>query len=132
MLDLQAIVQQLGVKGRGKHWIVVTSQEKLSEIVSGLDDKKIELARLMDRFPTQVHLEPSDISEVTSQRVLKKNSAAEKTLGQLFDQHRARLEASTKLTADIELPPLSRQAFIDLYPLLPYQIVLIIDIVSGL
>ena len=70
MLDLQAIVQRLGVKGRGKHWIVVTSQEKLSEIVSGLDDKKIELARLMDRFPMQVHLEPSDISEVTSRRVL--------------------------------------------------------------
>lgn len=132
MLDLQAIVQQLGVKGRGKHWIVVTSQEKLSEIVGGLDDKKIELARLMDRFPMQVHLEPSDISEVTSRRVLKKNSAAERALGQLFDQHRARLEASTKLTADIALPPLSRQTFIDLYPLLPYQILLIIDIVSGL
>jgi len=132
MLDLQAIVQQLGVKGRGKHWIVVTSQEKLSEIVSGLDDKKIELARLMDRFPVQVHLEPSDISEVTSRRVLRKNGAAEKVLGQLFDQHRARLEASTKISADISLPQLTRQSFIDLYPLLPYQIVLIIDIVSGL
>jgi hypothetical protein len=59
MLDLQAVVQSLGVKGRGKHWIVVTSQEKLGELVSGLDDKKIELARLMDRFPLQVHLEPS-------------------------------------------------------------------------
>ena len=51
MLDLQAVVQQLGVKGRGKHWIVVTSQEKLNELVSGLDDQNIELARLMDRFP---------------------------------------------------------------------------------
>jgi hypothetical protein len=30
MLDLQAVVQSLGVKGRGKHWIVVTSQEKAS------------------------------------------------------------------------------------------------------
>ena len=49
MLDLQAVVQSLGVKGRGKHWIVVTSQEKLGELVSGLDDKKIELARLMAR-----------------------------------------------------------------------------------
>jgi hypothetical protein len=43
MLDLQAVVQRLGVKGRGKHWVVVTSQEKLGELVSGLDDKKIEL-----------------------------------------------------------------------------------------
>jgi hypothetical protein len=118
--------------GRGKHWIVVTSQEKLNEIVSGLDDKKIELARLMDRFPLQVHLEPSDISEVTSRWVLRKAGEAETVLGRLFDQSRARLEASTRLTADISLPPVTRQSFIDLYPMLPYQIVLIIDIVSGL
>jgi hypothetical protein len=132
MLDLQAVVQQLGVKGRGKHWVVVTSQEKLGEIVSGLDDKKIELARLMDRFPLQVHLEPSDISEVTSRRVLAKNAAAQQALGKLFDDHRGRLTEHTRLTADIRLPELTREAFIDLYPLLPYQIDLIIQVVSGL
>ena len=132
MLDLQAVVQSLGVKGRGKHWIVVTSQEKLGELVSGLDDKKIELARLMDRFPLQVHLEPSDISEVTSRRVLSKNAPAQKVLGELFDQHRGRFTEHTRLTADIKLPELTRDSFIDLYPLLPYQIDLIIQVVSGL
>ena len=132
MLDLQAVVQSLGVKGRGKHWIVVTSQEKLGELVSGLDDKKIELARLMDRFPQQVHLEPSDISEVTSRRVLSKNAAAEGALGKLFDENRGRLSGSTRLTADIKLPELSRDTFVDLYPLLPYQVDLIIQVVSGL
>ncbi len=132
MLDLQAIVQQLGVKGRGRHWVVITSQEKLGELVSGLDDKKIELARLMDRFPLQVHLEPSDISEVTSRRVLSKNANAQTALGKLFDEHRGRLTEHTRLTADIRLPELTREAFIDLYPLLPYQIDLIIQVVSGL
>lgn len=132
MLDLQAIVQSLGRVGRGKHWLVVTSQERLGELVSGLDDKQIELARLMDRFPQQVHLEPSDISEVTSRRVLAKNASAEATLGALFDEHRARLTDSTRVTADIRLPELTRQGFIDLYPLLPYQIDLIIQVVSGL
>lgn len=132
MLDLQAIVQNLGVRGRGKHWVVVTSQEKLGELVSGLDDKKIELARLMDRFRLQVHLEPSDISEVTSRRVLSKNAAAQTVLGKLFDEHRGRLTEHTRLTADIKLPELTREAFIDLYPLLPYQIDLIIQVVSGL
>ena len=132
MLDLQAIVQQLGVKGRGKHWLVVTSQEKLNELVSGLDDKKIELARLMERFPQQVHLEPSDIAEVTSRRVLKKNADAERALGTLFDYHRARLTECTRLKADVTLPELTREGFVDLYPLLPYQIDLIIQIVSGL
>lgn len=132
MLDLQAIVQNLGVKGRGKHWLVVTSQEKLGELVNGLDDKRIELQRLMDRFPLQVHLEPSDISEVTSRRVLSKNAAAQAALGKLFDEHRGRLTEHTRLTADIQLPQIARDSFIDLYPLLPYQIDLIIQIVSGL
>ena len=132
MLDLQAIVQSLGVKGRGKQWLVITSQEKLGELVSGLDDKKIELARLMDRFPLQVHLEPSDISEVTSRRVLAKNASAQTVLGELFDDHRGRLTENTRLTADIKLPELTRDAFVDLYPLLPYQIDLVIQVVSGL
>jgi len=132
MLDLQAIVQSLGVKGRGKLWIVITSQEKLGELVSGLDDKKIELARLMDRFPLQVHLEPSDISEVTSRRVLSKNAMAQQELGKLFDDHRGRLTEHTRLSAEIKLPDLSRDNFIDLYPLLPYQVDLIIQVVSGL
>src|SRR5262249_53205625 len=74
-LGTQAVVQNLGRLGRGKLWLVVTSQEKLSELVGGLDDKRVELARLMDRFPLQVHLEPADISEVTSKRVLSKKGS---------------------------------------------------------
>jgi len=132
MLDLQAVVQNLGRIGRGKMWVVVTSQEKLTELVGGLDDKRVELARLMDRFPLQVHLEPADISEVTSKRVLSKNADAEKTLRDIFTQHRGRLTDNTRLTADIKLPELTTESFVDLYPLLPYQIDLIIQVVSGL
>jgi hypothetical protein len=33
----------------GKHWIVITSQEKLNELVSGLEGLKIELARRWDQ-----------------------------------------------------------------------------------
>ena len=132
MLDLQAVVQNLGRIGRGKMWIVVTSQEKLNELVGGLDDRRVELARLMDRFPLQVHLEPADISEVTSKRVLAKNAEAEKTLRELFTQHRGRLTDNTRLTADIKLPELTTESFVELYPLLPYQIDLIIQVVSGL
>ena len=132
MLDLQAVVQNLGRIGRGKMWIIVTSQEKLTELVAGLDDKRVELARLMDRFPLQVHLEPADISEVTSKRVLSKNAQAEKDLRELFTEHRGRLTDNTRLTADIKLPELSTESFVDLYPLMPYQVDLIIQVVSGL
>ena len=132
MLDLQAVVQNLGRIGRGKMWIIVTSQEKLTELVGGLDHNRVELSRLMDRFPLQVHLEPADISEVTSKRVLSKNAQAEKDLRELFTQHRGRLTDNTRLTADIKLPELSTESFVDLYPLMPYQIDLIIQVVSGL
>ena len=132
MLDLQAVVQSLGRVGRGKLWLVVTSQEKLTELVGGIDDKRVELARLMDRFYAQVHLEPSDISTVTSQRVLRKNAAAEPVLRALFTTYRGRLTDHTRLSADFRLPELTSDAFRDLYPLLPYQIDLIIQIVSGL
>ena len=132
MLDLQAVVQSLGRVGRGTFWLVVTSQEKLTELVGGLDDRRVELARLMDRFPLQVHLEPADISEVTSKRVLSKNAEAEKTLRSLYNDNKGRLIDTTRLSADIRLPELTTERFIDLYPLLPYHIDLIINVVSGL
>jgi len=132
MLDLQALVQGLGRVGRGKMWLIVTSQEKLTELVGGLDDRRVELARLMDRFPLQVHLEPSDISEVTSRRILSKNATGESLLRELFEKHRGRLSTYTTVTANYRLPELTAESFIRLYPLLPYQVELIINVVSGL
>ena len=64
--------------------------------------------------------------------MLSKNAAAQTALGKLFDDHRGRLTENTRLTADIKLPDLTRDSFVDLYPLLPYQIELIIQVVSGL
>ena len=88
---------------------------------------------MKDRFPLQVHLEPSDISEVTSRRVLAKLASAEQHLRVLFQEHRARLVSHTRVHApNISLPELTAEGFIDLYPLLPYQIDLIINVVSGL
>lgn len=132
MLDLQGVVQALGRVGQGKFWVVATSQERLNELVGGLDDSRVELARLMDRFPLQVHLEPSDISEVTSKRVLAKKSDAEKSLGELYETSRGSLTAHAQLTADIKLPQIERQNFIDLYPMVPYQVDFVIHVVSGL
>ena len=132
MLDLQGIVQALGRVGQGQFWVVVTSQEKLNELVGGLDDSRVELARLMDRFPLQVHLEPSDISEVTSKRVLAKTADSEKTLAVLYEENRGSLAANAALSADIKLPQIGRESFIELYPMVPYQVDFVIHVVSGL
>ena len=64
--------------------------------------------------------------------MLAKNSGAEQALGALFEANRGRLVQNTRVQSDIRLPDVARQSFVDLYPLLPYQIELIIQIVSGL
>ena len=131
--DLRAVVERLGQRGLGKIWVMVTSQEALSELVSGLDSTRIELPKVKDRFPLQVHLEPSDIAQVTSQRVLAKNAAAETRLRKLFEDNRARLDSHTRIQApNISLPGLTADGFMSLYPLLPYQVDMIISVVSGL
>ena len=134
MLDLQAVVQSLGRVGRGKH---VARRDLAGEAERARRRARRHAGRA--RAPDgplpaalQVHLEPSDISEVTSKRVLAKNADAQTELRELFSQHRGRLTDATKLTADIRLPELSTESFVDLYPLLPYQVDLIINVVSGL
>lgn len=141
MLDLQGLVQSLGRVGRnkaqegewtGQAWLVATSQERLSEVVENLGGKQVELARLRDRFPIEVDLEPSDIREVTSKRVLKKKPEAKKMLEDLYRAHPGRIKEATRLSGSVEGPELGPDSFARLYPFLPYQISLIISIVSGL
>jgi len=141
MLDLQAIVQALGKESETRvrsrqavvpAWIVVTSQEKLDEVVDALDDKRIELARLKDRFPITVDLQQSDIREVTAIRVLKKTAPAATTLAALFTQHEGRINTHCALERTHRQTRVEQHEFIDLYPYLPYQIELSIEIVSGL
>ena len=79
--DLRAIVEEFGKVGKNllkarkisaPCWIVVTSQEKLDEVVAAIDSKRVELAKLQDRFRHRVDLAPSDIREVATKRVLAK------------------------------------------------------------
>jgi hypothetical protein len=141
MLDLQAIVQALGVesKNRVEHkqamspcWIVVTSQEKLDEVVNALDSKKIELARLQDRFRLTIDLKQSDIAEITAKRVLEKKPPAATALGTLYDKNEGRLKEFGTLERTSRNTNITRESFIRLYPYLPYQIDLCVDIVAGL
>ncbi len=141
MLDLQAIVQAFGVEGRNRVskkeaispiWIVVTSQEKLNEIVSSLNDKRIEIARLKDRFKIEFDLAPSDITELTIKRILLKKPSAIPELEKLFNDNSARLSHCVKLENTARDSRVIKDEFINLYPYLPYQIDLCIDIMSGI
>jgi hypothetical protein len=140
MLDLQSVIEAFGKEGNNRKenkeapspaWLIVTAQEKLNEVVSALDSKRIELGKVQDRFRLQTDINQADISEVTSKRVLSKKQDAIPTLIDLFNQNKDRLVQLTQLERSSRNLPLEESIFCNLYPYLPYQIDLCIDIVAG-
>jgi len=141
MLDLQGVVEAFGREGKNRiiqkkavapFWIVVTSQEKLNEIVDALDSNKIELARLQDRFRVTVDLKQTDIATITGKRVLDKSEEARAALEKLYRDNEGRLKSLCVLEHTSRDVSISMDDFVNLYPYLPYQIDLCIDIVAGL
>jgi hypothetical protein len=130
--DLQGVIESFGQVGRGKTWLIATSQEKLEAILDIYDKDRTQLARLQDRFDHKVSLKPGDIRDVASHRVLAKKADAEKELRELFRRQMGALKHSTTISASIDLPGLEEDPFVHLYPMLPYQIDLLINVVSGL
>jgi hypothetical protein len=139
--DLRATIEEFGKVGKNllkarkitaPCWIVVTSQEKLDEVVAAIDSKRVELAKLQDRFRYRVDLAPSDIREVATKRVLAKKPAAEKPLKELFKKNEGQLNAALRLERTTRRTDISEGDFIDFYPYPPHYIDLCIGIMSGI
>ena len=104
--NLRAVVEQFGKESRNRLkrrqikapcWVMVTSQEKLDEVVSATGDKRVELAKLQDRFRYRVDLAPADIREVATRRVLAKREDAVALLRDLFRHSQGQLNAACHL-----------------------------------
>ena len=70
MLNLQTIVEDLGLECGGKAWVIVTSQEAIDDVVKvqGNDFSKIQ-----GRFDTKLSLSSSDIDEVIKNENFRQN-----------------------------------------------------------
>jgi len=130
MFDLQGLAEAFQ-KRRGPLWLIVTSQEKLSDVVDSLESRQVEYARVQDRFPLRVDLLPSDIHEVTSRRVLDKTESGQALVRSRFAAHRAQLNTYVRLESPTRALDLSEDEFVRLYPLVHYQVQLLIDAVSA-
>jgi hypothetical protein len=139
--DLRAVVEEFGKESRNRVrrkqsvapvWVVVTSQEKLDEVVAAIDSKRVELAKLQDRFKYRVDLAPADIREVATKRVLAKKPEHVPALEQLYAQHQGQLNAATRLERTSRTSEVRKEDFVEFYPYLPHFINLSIDIMSGI
>lgn len=139
--NLRAVVEHFGQESKNRVqagqavapvWVIVTSQEKLDEVVAAIDDKRVEIARLQDRFKTRIDMAPADIREVATRRVLAKTPAAEPVLTELYHRSQALLKTYAHLENTARPSEVSLEEFIQFYPYLPHHIDLSIDIVSGM
>lgn len=130
MLDLQGLAEAFQKK-MGRLWLAVTSQERLNDVVDSLESAQVELARAQSRFPLRVDLLPSDIDEVTGKRVLDKTDAGQQAVRDVITPHRNQLATNTRLTSPTRSTETGEDELVRLYPLLPYQVQLLIDAVSA-
>jgi len=139
--DLRATIEHFGKVGKSllkdrkitaPCWIVVTSQEKLDEVVAAIDSKRVELAKLQDRFRYRVDLAPSDIREVATRRVLAKKEEAESILRRLYNDSQGSLNAALRLERTTRNTGISEEDFVHFYPYPPHYIDICIGIMSGI
>ncbi|HEY3945342.1 MAG TPA: BREX system P-loop protein BrxC, partial [Solirubrobacteraceae bacterium] len=121
---LRAFATALGAALRGRAWLVALGQQKLDEEA---DDSFLVWAK--DRFPPslRVHLAPTNIRDVVHKRLLQKRPGAEEPLRALFEANRPNL----KLYA-YGCESVTPEEFIEVYPMLPGQIDLILQITTAL
>ena len=121
---LRAFAEQLGARLKGKAWLVALGQQKLEE-----EADSSFLVKTKDRFPPKlrVHLAPTNIRDVVHRRLLQKRPEAEAPLRNLFELHRPDL----KLFA-YGCESVTPDEFVDVYPMVPGQIDLILQITSAL
>ncbi|HZF47702.1 MAG TPA: BREX system P-loop protein BrxC [Polyangiaceae bacterium] len=123
MLKLQSFVAELGARLKGNVWLLATGQQKLDDAAG------LALAKMKDRFPQRlrVHLSTANIRDVVHRRLLKKASQHERTLRDLFQKHRPALALYGYGCEDI-----TEEDFVEVYPMLPKQIDLLLRITTAL
>jgi hypothetical protein len=133
ILNLDGLARNLKELGKGKVWIAATGQQTLSEIVEKAAYNSAELNKLRDRFPISIHLDASDIREITRRRLLGKSDDGRGRLEALFKQHGQSMAYHTRLsgTSLFKGNPDS-VTFAGLYPFLPQHFDLLLELIRAL
>lgn len=135
LTELNALAENVEKIGKGKVWIFATAQEAIEQVLSGIEARRAELEWIRDRFRIKIDLRPENIVTVVNERLLKKDkdSAAFKTLNDLYDKYEGTLKMSALLKEPARDPyrlftQLNFETFSESYPLMPYHVPLMINV----
>ena len=121
---LRAFATAIGASLKGRAWLLALGQQKLEE-----EADESFLTWLKDRFPPKlrVHLAATNIRDVVHRRLLLKRPEVETRLRDLFEKHRADLKLFAYGCDNI-----TAEEFVEVYPMLPGHIDLLLQITSAL
>ena len=130
--ELNALAEMIGNKGKGKVWIIATSQQDLEKVVDRTNFQPALVGRLNARFELKPHLISDEINKIVSERILKKHLSEEAALSSLYQQHEGHIAQLADIKAGRRLGAITERSFVDAYPFLPHQIRLSQDIFEAL
>lgn len=123
MLNLQTLVELLGVNFQGRVWVGVTSQQDLGAILDSNDRKKNDFSKIQDRFKTMLPLSSGNIDEVIKKRLLEKREIEGEDLQNFYEKKRIDLEnlvSFEKKGVTLRLYD-NKYDFSETYPFIGYQ-----------
>ena len=132
MLNLQTVVEDLGIYCGGKCWVLVTSQQDIDAITKG-QVKGNDFSKIQGRFNTRLSLSSANVDEVIKKRILEKKEGAKQSLEILFEQKSSILKNLITFaadTAEMKTYQHSRD-FVEVYPFIPYQFNLLQKVFEG-
>lgn len=130
MLNLQTVVENLGIACKGKAWVIVTSQQDIDSITK---TKGNDFSKIQGRFDTRLSLSSANVDEVIRERVLKKTDAATQTLELYYDEKEIISKNLILFNDGIEKKLYSdRSNFAQVYPFIPYQFNLLGSVLTSI
>ena len=122
MLNLQTVVEDLGIHCKGRAWVIVTSQEAMDEITKNRI-KGNDFSKIVGRFGRPISLSSANTDEVIRLRLLVKSEVANTYLQDLYVQKEAVLKNQITFSEDCAelLGYRDRTEFASTYPFVPYQ-----------
>ena len=123
MLNLQTLVEILGLRFRGRVWVGVTSQQDLGNIIATGEHKRNDFSKIQDRFKTMLSLSSGNIDEVIKKRLLEKKKIDKEDLEKVYTENHIKINNIIYFDKKGMTLPIYKDYFdfSETYPFVDYQ-----------
>lgn len=134
LLNLQTVVENLGIECGGRAWVIATGQEDISSIVKETKGGRDAFSKIIGRFDTRLSLTSANVDEVIKKRLLAKTGSGADKLRLLYREKSAIIKNLMAFSPDTPEKKLyeNEDDFVDVYPFIPYHFRLLQEVFTGI